>query len=67
MVNQTTGTVGRRIRLKPEYARSYEGVVAGAWLPVSEAAEQLVRRADRLRSAGVHRRTFDPRHFEYRT
>jgi hypothetical protein len=67
MVNRTAGHGGRRILLNPEYARSYEGVVAGAWLPVSEAAEQLVRRADRRRSAGVHRRTFDPRHFEYRT
>jgi hypothetical protein len=67
MVNQTTGRGGRRIRLKPEYARSYGGLEAGAWLPVSEAAEQLVRRAEQLRSVGVHRRTFDPRHFEFQT
>ena len=66
MKDPTAGGKTRRIRLKPEYARSYGGVEPGAWLPVSEAAEQLVRRADRLRAVGLHRRTFDPRHFEFR-
>jgi hypothetical protein len=67
MANQTAGRKHQRIRLRPEYARSYVGIEAGTWLPVSEAAEQLVRRAERLRSVGRHRRTFDPRHFEFRT
>jgi hypothetical protein len=64
--SQSTGMGTRKIRLNPEYARSYEELPAGAWLPVSEAAEQLVKRAGRLRAAGAHRRTFDLRHFEFR-
>jgi len=55
----------RKVRLKPEHAHIYEGVAAGTWLPLKEVAEQLVMRARRLRLHGIHRRTFDPRHFDF--
>jgi hypothetical protein len=39
---------------------------AGEWLPAAAWARLIVTRAQRARAGGVHQRTFDPRHFEFR-
>ncbi len=56
----------RECRLRPEYGHLYEGMPSGAWRPAGEVAEQLVLRARKARMSGVHQRTFDQRHFEFR-
>jgi hypothetical protein len=56
----------REACLRIEYARLYENVPAGEWIPTDALARRLVERARELRRRGLHRRTFDPRHFEFR-
>jgi hypothetical protein len=55
----------REVRLRPEFAALYPTIPAG-WLPAPQLAEAIVLRAQESRSLGIHRRTFDPRHFEFR-
>ena len=55
----------REVRLRAEYAGLYPTIPAG-WLPAAQLAEAIVIRAQEARSLGIHRRTFDPRHFEFR-
>ena len=57
---------GRECRLRPEYAKLYEEIPAGQWLPARELAEAIVRRASTARRLSIRRRTMDPRHFEFR-
>lgn len=57
---------GRECRLRPEYAEVYEEIPAGVWIPAHELAAVLVRRASAARRLGVHGRTMDPAHFEFR-
>ena len=56
----------REVRLKSEFAGLYEDMPTGTWLAASVWADVLVARAQRARHLGLHRRTFDPRHFEFR-
>jgi hypothetical protein len=57
----------RECRLRPEYAKVYEEELpSGRWIPAREVAEILVRRASTARRLGLHQRTLDPRHFEFR-
>lgn len=56
----------REVRLRPEFAGLYEDMPAGSWLAASVWAEVLVARARTARQLGFHRRTFDPRHFDFR-
>jgi hypothetical protein len=57
---------GRECRLRPEYAGVYEEIPAGQWIPAHELAAVIVRRAGAARRLGVHERTMDPTHFEFR-
>ena len=56
----------RECRLRPEYAEVYEEIPAGRWIPAHELAAVIVRRASAARRLGVHGRTMDPTHFEFR-
>jgi hypothetical protein len=55
----------RQIRLKPQYADLYRGILPGEWVPAWAMAERLLALA---KQAGVppHERVCDPRHFEFR-
>jgi hypothetical protein len=56
----------REVRLRNAYAGLYGDMPAGEWLPAGAWADRIVTRAQRARAAGVHQRTFDPRHFDFR-
>ena len=56
----------REVRVRPRYAELYPDLPADAWVPARTFAELMVRRASTARSLGIHRRTLDPRHFEFR-
>lgn len=55
----------REVRVRPEYAELYPEL-ADAWVPAREFAQVIVLRARAARGASLHRRTLDPRHFEFR-
>jgi hypothetical protein len=55
----------REVRLRPEFADLYPTLPTG-WLPAAQVAEALVVRAQEARRLSIHRRTFDPTHFEFR-
>ncbi len=59
-------TAPREVRLRNAYAGMYGDMPAGEWLPAAAWAERIVTRAQRARAVGVHQRTFDPRHFDFR-
>jgi hypothetical protein len=56
----------REVRVRPEYSAQYPELAADAWVPAREFAEVMVRRARTARGQSLHRRTLDPRHFEFR-
>lgn len=56
----------REARLREQFAADYPGLVPGVWMPVTELAKNLVKRAHSRRSEGRYTRTFDPTHFEFR-
>ena len=56
----------RELRLLPEFAEIYPELPASEWLPAARWAEALVARAQDARRLSIHRRTFDPTHFEFR-
>jgi len=56
----------RECRLRPEYAEAYQEIPAGLWIPAHELAAVIVKRASAARRLGVHGRTMDPTHFEFR-
>ncbi len=56
----------REVRLRPEFAEIYPGLPAGQWVPASSWAEVIVARAQEARLLSIHRRTFDPGHFDFR-
>jgi hypothetical protein len=64
-MDPTASDAPREVRLRPEHASLYANVPPG-WLPAAQLAEAIVARAQEARSLGIHRRTFDPRHFEFR-
>ena len=55
----------RRVRLKPQHADSYPGILPGEWVAAWVMAERLLALAE---AAGVppNERVCDPRHFEFR-
>ena len=59
-----TGSV-REVRVRREYAALYPELTDG-WVPAHEFAQVIVLRARTARGASLHRRTLDPRHFEFR-
>lgn len=54
----------RQVRLKPEHADLYPGVLPGEWVPGWALAERLLALAE---EAGVrlYERVWDPRHFDF--
>jgi hypothetical protein len=56
----------RECRLRPEFARLYEELTPGMWVPAQEGAERLVMRARKAGTLSIHRRALDPGHFEFR-
>jgi hypothetical protein len=56
----------REVRLRHRFAELYPTIPAGAWLPAAQWVDAIVTRAAEARRLNLHRRTFDPRHFEFR-
>lgn len=56
----------REVRLRPEFAESYPGLPAAEWVSAAVWAEAIVARAREARLLSIHRRTFDPDHFDFR-
>ena len=56
----------REIRLRPEFSDQHPGLPPGEWVPATQWVDVIVSRAQEARREGIHRRTFDPRHFEFR-
>ena len=56
----------REVRLRREYAGLYPGLEAGTWVPSTQWAAAIVSMAHEARHDNLYRRTFDPRHFEFR-
>lgn len=56
----------REVRLRNEFAQIYPGLPAGEWIPATSWAAAIVARAQQARFLSLHRRTFDPRHFDFR-
>ena len=56
----------REVRLRPQFAALYPSLEAGTWVPSSLWAAAIVTRAQEARRGSVHRRTFEPQHFEFR-
>jgi hypothetical protein len=54
------------VRVRSEFAARYPELAKGVWMPASEFAEAIVARAIQARRQSIHRRTLDPRHFEFR-
>ena len=52
------------VRLRPEFAGIYSGLIPGKWIPAAEWAATIVARAQDART--LYRRTFDSRHFHFR-
>jgi hypothetical protein len=53
----------REAQLRRQFAH---GIEAGVWLIAAELAIKLVEHTHGRRRLGLHTRTFDPRHFEFR-
>lgn len=55
----------RQVRLKPQYAAVYPGILAGEWVPAPVMVQRLLVLAE---EAGIlpHERVCDPGHFEFR-
>ena len=56
----------REARLRSEYAGEYPGITPDVWMSAKELAKNLVARVHARRKQGLHTRTFDPTHFEFR-
>jgi hypothetical protein len=56
----------REARLRPEFAEEYPGILPDVWMSAGELAKSLVARVHARRTQGLHTRTFDPTHFEFR-
>ena len=55
-----------RVRLRSKFARMYPELAAEVWISAREVALVMVARASQARRESLHRRTWDPRHFEFR-
>ncbi|HYC31941.1 MAG TPA: hypothetical protein VEB59_06595 [Gemmatimonadales bacterium] len=56
----------REVRLRSEFAGLYPGLNPGIWVPATQWAAAIVTMAHEARHDHLYRRTFDPRHFEFR-
>lgn len=56
----------REVRLRPEFAEIYPALPPGEWVAAAAWAAAIVDRAREARLLSIHRRTFDPDHFDFR-
>jgi hypothetical protein len=56
----------RDVRVRSEFAPLYPELATDVWVSAREFAEVIVARASQARRQRLHRRTLDPRHFEFR-
>lgn len=56
----------REVRLRPEFASVYPGLTPGEWIPTATLAGAIAERAQQARFLSLHRRTFNPHHFDFR-
>jgi hypothetical protein len=54
-----------RVRVRSQFAARYPELAANGWVSAREFAEMIVARAIQARRQSLHRRTLDPRHFEF--
>jgi hypothetical protein len=54
-----------RVRVRPEFAARYPELAPGVWVSAREFAHVIVTRARQARHYSIHRRTLDPRHFDF--
>ena len=54
-----------RVRVRSEFAARYPELATDVWVPAIEFARVIVSRARQARGQSLHRRTLDPRHFEF--
>ena len=54
-----------RVRLRSKFAALYPELATNGWVSAREFAEVIVARAVQARRQSLHRRTMDPRHFEF--
>ena len=55
-----------RLRVRPKFAPLYPELATEVWMSAREVAAVMVARASQARRQSLHRRTLDPRHFEFR-
>jgi hypothetical protein len=55
----------RQVRLLPQFAHLYPGILAGVWMPAWVIVEQAPRTPD-AGGDSTGERTCDPRHFQFR-
>ena len=55
-----------RVRVRSKFAARYPELATDVWVSAREFAEVIVARASQARRQSLHRRTLDPRHFEFR-
>jgi len=55
----------RQVRLLPQFAHLYPGILAGVWMPAWVIVEQVPRTPD-AGGESTGERTCDPRHFRFR-
>jgi hypothetical protein len=56
----------REVRLRPEFAGIYPGLIPAKWIPAAEWAAPIVARRRDARVLNLYRRTHDSRHFDFR-
>ena len=54
------------VRLRPEFAGIYSGLIPGKWIPAAEWAAAIVARAQDTHPLDPYRHTYDSRHFDLR-
>ena len=54
-----------RVRVRSQFAGLYPELATGVWVSAGEFAQVIVARASQARRESLHRRTLDPRHFEF--
>jgi hypothetical protein len=55
----------RQVRLQPQFAHLYPGILAGVWMPAWVMVEQ-VSKGPTDAGEGATERPIDPRHFQFR-
>jgi hypothetical protein len=56
----------RQVRLLPQFAEMYPGILAGVWMPAWVVLEQVSQTAAEGAGESSGERTCDPRHFQFR-